>query len=70
MTTFPLPHPGRTALDLAAYVAAFFVRAEPRRPHDDEIAHYGTQTFRVGTNGLVLVAQTPEVTYGELRGKA
>lgn len=41
-----------------------------RRPqlvhHDDEIAHYATRTYRGGQ----LVAETPEITYGELRAAA
>lgn len=64
-------NPAHTVFDLAAHVAAFFVRHDPRRPHDDDVAHYATQTFRCNTDGqLVLVAETPQLTYGELRGKS
>lgn len=70
MTTIPLLHPAHAVVDLAARVAAFFIKADPREPRDWEIAQYGTQTFRRNTEGaLVLVATTPELTYGQLRGK-
>jgi hypothetical protein len=71
MSTFPVPHPGRTLADLAAHVAAFFIsRREAVRHPDWEIAEYSTQTFRRNTNGVLeLVAETPEITFGDLRGR-
>lgn len=54
-------------LTLAAHVVAKVIHPAPPRHHPDwEIAQYGTKTFRDGE----LVAETPEVTYGELRGRA
>lgn len=54
-------------LTLAAHVAARVIRPAPQRHHPDwEIARYATKTFSDG----VLVAETPEITYGELRGRA
>lgn len=64
MATLHLPRPERLVLDLAARVVGRIVKAADTmlRP-DDEIVHYATSTYQKG----VLVASTPQVTYGDLR---